>query len=319
LLGCGTVFKITPQGGLTTLYSFCSQTSCADGDNPFSGLVQGTDGNLYGLTSSGGDPSCRPGEGCGTVFKITRGGTLTTLYSFHAVGLNPQYAPLVQGIDGNFYGTTVSGGHGAACTSLIGCGTAFKITPRGTLTTLYNFCSQTNCVDGESPFAPLVQATDGNLYGTTNEGGASNSCRYGCGTVFKITPQGMLTTLHSFDLTDGESPNGGLVQDTNGPFYGTTNGGGTNYDGTVFSLAVGLGPFVESVPTSGKVGAAVTILGSKLTGATSVTFNGTRATFTVVSSTEITTMVPTGATTGKVQVTKPVGTVTSNVAFHVLP
>jgi uncharacterized repeat protein (TIGR03803 family) len=122
-----------------------------------------------------------------------------------------------------------------------------------------------------------------------------------------------------FDGTDGENSGAGLVQATNGNFYGTTEDGGVNGDGTVFSLSVGLGPFVEAQPTSGKVGAAIKILGTKLTGATSVSFNGTAATFIVVSSSEIATTVPVGATTGKVQVTTPGGTLTSNVSFRVLP
>ena len=111
---------------------------------------------------------------------------------------------------------------------------------------------------------------------------------------------------------------GGLAQATNGAFYGTTSGGGTHNDGTVFSLSVGLGAFVETVPTSGKVGAKVIILGTDLKGATSVTFNGTVATFTVVKGSEITTTVPTGATTGRVNVTTPNKTLKSNVAFRVI-
>jgi len=171
--------------------------------------------------------------------------------------------------------------------------------------------------DGFEPVGGLIQATDGNFYGTTYLGGASDE-----GTVFKITSAGTLTTLHSFcsesGCADGGTPGGALVQGTNGTFYGATAGGGTNDDGTVFSLAVGLGSFVETLPTSGKVGAAVTILGTNLTGATSVTFNGKAATFTVVSSTEITTTVPTGATTGKVKVVTPSRTLSSNVSFRVL-
>jgi len=148
--------------------------------------------------------------------------------------------------------------------------------------------------------------------GTTIYGGGNNF-----GTVFRITSGGVLTTLHSFNSTDGTGPYGGLVQATNGKLYGTTSEGGTNNDGTLFSLAVGLGPFVETLPTSGKVGAKVMILGSHLTGATAVTFNGTAATFTVVSSTAINAAVPTGATTGKVQVTTPSGTLMSNVVFRI--
>jgi uncharacterized repeat protein (TIGR03803 family) len=164
-----------------------------------------------------------------------------------------------------------------------------------------------------------VQATDGNFYGTTRDGGANSA-----GTIFEITAGGTLTTLYSFysqsGCADGEEPQGGLVQGTDGNFYGTTSsGGGTNSYGTVFSLVTGLGPFVETLTTSGKVGAAVKILGNNLTGATSVTFNGTSAIFTIASSTEITTTVPSGATTGKVEVTTPSATLTSNANFRVTP
>jgi uncharacterized repeat protein (TIGR03803 family) len=142
-------------------------------------------------------------------------------------------------------------------------------------------------------------------------------------SVFEVTapPGSTLTTLYSFcpvtPCTDGTGPLAGLMQATDGNFYGTTDGGGAYGDGTVFSLSVGLGPFVKTVPTSGKVGTAVTILGNNLTGTTSVTFNGTAAAFTVVSSTEITTAVPKGATTGEVQVTTASGTLSSNVPFRV--
>ncbi len=191
----GTVFKITPSGALTSLYSFCAQANCADGAMPYAGLVRGSDGNFYGTTLEGGsNTGCSLGSGsCGTVFKITPGGTLTTLYSFCAQagcadGGNP-YAGLVQASDGNFYGTTFERGAN-------GYGTVFKITPAGTLTTLYSFCSQTNCADGQYPYAGLVQATDGNFYGTTSAGGAG--AYHQGGTVFKITPSGTLTTLYSF-------------------------------------------------------------------------------------------------------------------------
>jgi uncharacterized repeat protein (TIGR03803 family) len=353
--GLGTVFKITAGGTLTTLYNFCFQTSCADGDNPNAGLVQGSDGNLYGTTQAGGGvndsgtvfkitPSgtlttlysfCSQGgvcidgaypsavllqatdgrfygttaqggsNGLGTVFKISAGGTLTTLHSFNGTDGDFPATALVQATNGKFYGTT--GGGGAAT-----YGTVFKMTPGGALTTLYSFCSNTNCTDGANPQAGLIQATDGNIYGTTYDGGANND-----GTVFKITAGGTLTTLHSFAGTDGSNPDGGLLQATNGTFYGTANLAGANSDGTVFSLAAGLGPFVETRPTSGKVGAKVIILGTNLTGATNVTFNGTAATFKVVSKSEIKTTVPTGATTGTVEVKTPKKTLKSSVAFRV--
>ena len=130
-----------------------------------------------------------------------------------------------------------------------------------------------------------------------------------------------LTILHSFagSATDGANPIAGLVQGTNGDFYGTTFLGGSYDGGTVFSFSVGLGPFVEAQSTSGKVGATVKILGTDLTGASSVTFNGTAAKFTVVSSSEIKTAVPRGATTGIVEVATPGGTLMSNVTFTVQP
>ena len=305
--GNGTVFSITAGGTLTTLHTFHG----TDGSWPFGALVQGTDGNFYGATWLGGTGGCA--EGCGTVFKITPSGTLTTLHSFDLTDGYEPYAGLVQSTNGNFYGTTFYGG-------AKGDGTVFEITPTGTLKTLYSFCSQSGCADGSLPAAGLVRATDGNLYGTTSQGGAYLSiCLYdnepaGCGTIFEITPSGTLTTLYSFNGPDGDLPYGTLVQDTNGELYGTTQLGG-NF-GSIFSLSVGLKPFVETEPTSGAVGTAVNILGSNLTGATSVTFNGTPAVFTVVSRSLITTTVPAGATTGTVEVVRPNGKGLSNVPFH---
>ena len=147
-------------------------------------------------------------------------------------------------------------------------GTIFKITPSGQLTTLYSFCAQINCPDGQNPSAGLVQGTDGNLYGTTAYGGG-NGCSGGCGTVF--------------------------------------------------SLSVGLRPFVETLPTSGQVGTMVSILGTNLTGASHVSFNGVPAKFTVVSISEIRTAVPVGATSGKVKVRTPSGTLMSNLDFRLIP
>ena len=156
-------------------------------------------------------------------------------------------------------------------------------------------------------------------------GGANGTCSsgQGCGAIYRIAA-GKQTTLYNFcsqtNCSDGEAPlTGALLQATNGNFYGTTRYGGANAVGTLFSLSVGLGPFVETRPTSAKVGVKVIILGNKLTSATSVSFNGTTATFKVVSGTEITATVPTGATTGAVQVKVPSGTLKSNVAFHVNP
>jgi len=308
----GTIFKITKNGSLTTLYNFCSQVGCTDGESPYAALIQATDGNFYGTTFTGGGP------GYGTAFKITPAGTLTTLYSFCLqVGCTDGALPvagLIQATDGNLYGTTSAGASGTT-----NAGTVFKITPSGTLTTLYNFV---NDGGGTVPVAGLVQGTDGNLYGAAATGGADES-----GTLFKITTSGTLTTLYNFCsqfqggiCTDGEFPSASLVQDTNGNFYGTTQNGGSVYSaGTVFSLSMGLGPSVATLPTSGQVTTAVKILGTDLTGATSVTFDGTEASFKVMSDSEITTKVPKGAITGPVQVVTPGGKLTSNVNFRVTP
>jgi uncharacterized repeat protein (TIGR03803 family) len=313
----GTVFNITSGGKLTTLYSFCLQTNCTDGRYPQGELVQATDGSFYGTTGAGGT------IGEGAVFEITSSRNLTTLYSFcHdfpqcSDGKNPA-AGLIQATDGNFYGTTVNGGSSSNC--VFGCGTVFKITPKGLLTTLHSF----DKTDGFYPYAGLVQGTDGNFYGTTVYGGSSSKCgQDGCGTVFKITAKGALTTLHGFDDTDGSYPYAGLMQATSGSFYGVTQGGGNLTGcggvgcGTVFSLSVGLRSFVTTRPTSGKIGASVIILGTNLAGTTSVHFNGTAAKFTVVSKSEIKTVVPVGATTGTVKVETPSHTLSSNVPFRV--
>ena len=194
--------------------------------------------------------------------------------------------------------------------------TIFKITPDGTLTTLDTSCQ---------PEAPLIQGSDGNLYGTTYTGGNSNtSACYavfsaGCGTVFKIGTGNALTILHNFDLTDGDLPTGGLLQATSGAFYGTSSIGGANSEGTLFRLTGQLGPFITFVLPVSKVGKTAEILGQSLTGTTAVTFNGVPATsFSVVSDTYLTAVVPSGATTGPVVVTTPTGALTSNKNFQVI-
>jgi uncharacterized repeat protein (TIGR03803 family) len=338
-VGCGTIFEITPSGKLTTIHNFCSVSGCADEQFPTGTLVQGSDGYLYGTTYSG-NPGTPSGSGWGSVFKISTSGKLTTLHTFRCSGTpscqNGQTVPagLVQAADGSFYGTTSAGGANDSCVlvfgSQFGCGTVFNISPDGMLTTAYSFCSLSDCADGELPYSGLVIGTDGNFYGTTLSGYPGLPSY---GTVFQITPSGTLTTLHTFcsqsGCPDGTNPLAGLVQATNGSFYGTTSSvcgsviapcGVVNTNGTVFSLSLGLPPFVKTVPTSGKVGSTVTILGNSLTGTTSVTFNGTPATaFTVVSGVEIKATVPTGAITGTVQVVTPGGTLLSNVPFLLLP
>ena len=299
----GTVFKINVAGVLTTLHTFTG----SDGGSPF-GLMQATDGNFYGITPNGGS-----GLG-GTVFKMTPAGTLTTLVNFDENQGPARPSSLVQASDGNFYGTTTN------TNSQSPYGTVFQMTPSGSLSVLYSFCRRNlNCPQGTEPDA-VVQGTDGNLYGTTGYGGGHGS-RYGCGTLFQITTTGTLTTLHAFEnLTDGCGPGAPLLQATDGSFYGTTSGGGSNNGmGTIFNLNMALGPFVTTNPTSGKAGTKVGILGTNLKGATAVSFNGTAAKFSVVAKTTIVATVPVGATTGLVTVVTPSGTLTSNVPFQIAP
>lgn len=229
--GYGMVFAATSSGSLTTLHSFRFK----DGSTPVGGLIQANDGNFYGTTLYGGS------KGGGVVFRISAAGKFKMLYSFCSQkkcvdGANP-YTGLVQAKDGTFYGTTFAGGaHGH--------GTVFRITNGGTLTTLYSFCSQKKCADGADSIAGVIQATDGDFYGTTSKGGANN-----WGTIFQITSSGALTTLHSFcmkkNCTDGAEPSGGMLQATSGIFYGTTTYGGEYEQGTFYSLSLGL------VPTTG--------------------------------------------------------------------
>jgi uncharacterized repeat protein (TIGR03803 family) len=226
----GTVFTITPSGSFTSLYSFCAQANCVDGYGPFAGIIQGTDGNFHGTTFYGGV------MGEGTVFSMTPAGVVTTLYSFCSLanctdGAGP-YAGLVQGTDGNFYGTTFFGGANSE-------GSVFQMSPAGAIKTLYSFCAAANCTDGQGPRAGVVQGADGNFYGTTTEGGESE---FSGGTLFKVTPTGALTTLYIFcsqpNCTDGDFPEGALVQGQDGNFYGSTADGGTNNDGTIFALNI---------------------------------------------------------------------------------
>lgn len=296
--GYGTVFKITKAGALTTLHSFDDTT---DGYYPYTGLVQGTNGTFYGTTTGG------PGANFGTVFKITSTGTYTLLHTFiNSDGWEPE-GQLIQATDGNFYGTTVRGGADAL-------GEVFKISASGTFTLLHSF---TTVADGYEPTAGLVQASDGNFYGTTL-GGTD-----GEGNIFEITKLGVVTQLHSFSGddggSDGASPFGGLVQHTSGVLFGTTTGGGgAGGEGTVFSQNQALKAFVKTIPTSGKVGTSVTILGTNIGSATKVTFGGgATATVTTNTSTYITTKVPTGAKTGKVEVFSPGCTCSTLVNFTV--
>ncbi|MGA3008473.1 MAG: choice-of-anchor tandem repeat GloVer-containing protein [Opitutaceae bacterium] len=201
--GDGAVYKMTPAGVFTTVYSF----SGPDGANPFRGLIQGSDGNFYGMTGNGG------ANNDGTVFKMTPAGVLSTLAAFNGANGASPLAVLVQGTDGNFYGTTSDGGSA-------GDGTVFKVTPKGVLTVLASFTG----INGASPEAGLVQGADGNFYGTTVNGGANND-----GVIFRITPAGVLTTLVTFKGPNGRQPYAALTLANDGNFYGATDSGGSTY------------------------------------------------------------------------------------------
>ena len=351
--GAGTIFKMTPDGTLTTLYSFCALENCSDGSHPYTGLIQASGGNLYGTAFSGGANTY------GTIFKISPDGVFTTLHSFDGLDGEFPYTGLIQAMNGNFYGTTSGGGaagpaagHGTVykmnlagtvtrlhsfretdgdspyaglvhsngnlfgTTQLGGAnnaGTIFEIARDGTLTTLHSFDS----TGGEEPYGGLIQGSDGNFYGTTLKGAA------GYGSVFSFNPEGTTSTLHSFAETDGSEPQGGLMQATDGTLYGTTVSGGVNglpggY-GTVYRLSLGLRPFLKLLPTSGAAGSTVKILGTNLTSATGVAFNGVAAPFTIISPSLIVATVPAGVTTGQVRVATADGPLSSNTAFLVLP
>lgn len=313
----GTLFELTPAGQFNLLYTFCSLSNCADGSWPIA-LVQTADGTLYGATEGGGT------KGLGTLYSFSPRGILTTLHNFTGKDGSTPYN-LILGADANLYGTTNGGGGNGQCVPS-GCGTIFRFNRAGQLAKLYTFCSQSNCTDGVIP-TTLLQASDGNLYGATLEGGDQTCGQYyleGCGTLFQLTSAGTLNTLHTFELTDGENPNV-LVQDTDGSFYGATLNGGdmnaidcTSYGcGTIFNLSTGLAPFVTLTRSSGRVGQSGGILGRGLTGTTGVFLNGTPSSFTVLSDTVIQATVPAGATSGFVTVQTPSGTLTSNVQFQV--
>jgi uncharacterized protein (TIGR03437 family) len=240
--GCGTIFKVTPGGSGTILYTFDQ----AHGSSPAGSLVEGADGNFYGVTSSGGTSTNCIG-GCGTIFKVTPQGSLTSLYSFNLTTDAATPGGLILGADGNFYGTAASGGPGGYCPSsdptliLKGCGIVFKITPAGTLTTIYEFEGMS---DGALP-AGLIQAKDGSFYGVASSPNNTND-----GSIFKLTSAGVLTTVVVFNGTNGAFPNT-LVQVSDGDFYGTSSGeGGILENGVPTQLSIG-GTLFELTPATG--------------------------------------------------------------------
>ncbi len=225
--GIGAIYKVTTNGFQTTLYTFKTNFNKWNGANPYGSLVSGSDGNLYGVANGGGT------NNQGTIFELTTNGLFTVLYSFgmttnaqgYALDGSGPVGGMVQGWDGNLYGTTLSGGTN-------NLGTIFQFSTNGTLTTLHSFSGNGANDDGASPYlAPLVEGADGVFYGTTYAGGTNNY-----GTIFRVTADGAFTTLFEFNYADGEGPWAGLSFGTDGDLYGTTSDGGASGYGTVFQI-----------------------------------------------------------------------------------
>lgn len=227
LQGCGTVYRISKDGTETVLHAFAG--GC-DGAYPHSGLVSDASGNMYGTTQTGG--TCNSEDGFGTVYKIAPDGTESVLYAFqnNGDGLIPSGGLALDSV-GNLYGTASDG---STCGSF-GCGVVFEVTPQGAETVLYAFQGGS---DGAGPFGGVIRDNAGNLYGTTFTGGGTGCNGFGCGTVFKLAPNGTESVLYAFQGgSDGEAPTTGVVEDSAGNFYGTTIAGGTGVEGTVFKVA----------------------------------------------------------------------------------
>jgi len=348
--GQGNIFKMTPAGVVTVLHQFKQDGS--EGSSPYAPPVQGRDGAFYGTTQVGGN-------GQGTIYRMTSTGAFSVLRKLDGQKAGEPMAPLIVGKDGNFYGTALRGGFSSAG----GVGTVFKMTPAGAISVVYSF----DGTHGIRPHGPLVQGTDGNFYGTTQSGGEFNR-----GTVFKLTPKGVITTLHSFggDLSDGIEPTAGLVQGSDGIFYGATPSGGafdgqgtlfsvtpagaysvlyrfsvggvepfqplstpflhtngriygltlwgSNGPGAIYSLAVGAPQFIRPVPEAAQRGTSIGLLGP-LSGTTKATFNDLNASFSGTGGTFRTAVVPAGAATGLIKATTTGGTRQTLKPFLQLP
>jgi uncharacterized repeat protein (TIGR03803 family) len=225
------------------LYDFCSKANCADGFQPFGGLVEDASGNLYGTTYQGGSGSACLPLGCGgAVFKLDSAGIYTILHNLcseaNCADGWSTYATLIRDGSGNLYGTTLRGGAHHTDPNGNGGGVVFKLDAASNYTVLYSFCSQANCTDGYLPYAGVIEDASGNLYGTTTSGGAN-----GHGTVFKLDSVGNYTVLHSFcsqtNCADGGIPETGLTIDASSNLYGTATTGGANGYGTLFKLGSG--------------------------------------------------------------------------------
>lgn len=290
----GTVYKIEKSGKYSVLHLFTT----TDGSGPDAPLVQGSDGYFYGTTRSGGQ------YGFGTIFRITSTGDFKVLYHFDRTHGSYPDAALIQARDGNFYGVASGGGS-------LDDGVVFKMTPGGTVTVVYDFSLTAS--DGFRPVGGLVEATDGNFYGTLEFGGAGTE-----GSLYRLTRAGVFTKLRDFRTQTGSYPLSTLLQHTSGKLYGITDDGGTYGSGVIFEYDAGLGPFVTFLNVYGQVGATVDILGQYFAaGTTTVYFNGVPAQNPTITPTYIKATVPAGATTGFITVTTTKGTLKSNKPFVV--
>jgi uncharacterized repeat protein (TIGR03803 family) len=347
--GFGVIYRITSSGVFTQLYNF---TGGLDGKNPSNQLLQASDGNLYGLTSTG-------------LYRYIIGGGVTTIFTIPTDPIASITAPLIQSADGALYATFpyLYTSFGSSCGSIV------KFSLQGAILSEFDFSCNT-LIQGQYPYSAVVQATDGSLYGTTNSGGTSGEyygtafklnsslkafkvlhnydfasgrfCFAGLvqgtdgnlygvtadggaypfpGVMYELTPSGIYTSFMTLPDHQEDWPNWSLIQHTDGKFYSTTeSGGNATYYGTVYSFDNGLEPFITFVVPQGKSGTYAQILGQGFTGTTRVTFNGTVATsIKILNDTFMMALVPPGATTGPVVVTTPNATLMSNKNFRVTP
>lgn len=316
--GYGEVFKLTSSGTLTVLYNFQGIPG-NDGEYPEGPLTLGTDGNFYGITNEGG--TVDTDSGAGTFYRISPSGQYKLLYTFPpsnlgGFGLYPA-AGVTEGTDGNYYGSTFTGG-------TYDEGTIFKITTAGKITYLHSFNPSTDNAD--APYYPLTLGSDGNFYGV---GDSYASGGYGAESLYQITSKGKYTDIyHGFGTPDncenintqGCLPSSPLFQHPSGVFYGLTQQGGPNGTGTFYSFSTGLKPFALLQLPLGTVGSTLGIWGTNLTTTESVSFGGTTAaSFNAVSDTFMSVTVPSGALTGTVSVTTSSATLNSTMSFYIVP
>jgi uncharacterized repeat protein (TIGR03803 family) len=285
------VYKIDTSEHYSVLHLFTT----TDGRGPSVQLVQGADLNFYGTTSSGG------ANGLGTFYRISSTGDFAVLHDFTSAD-GGSAGSLTLASDGNFYGVNLGNND-------TNNGAIIRITPTGTVSILYTFAGGQ---DGSQPSGGVVQATDGNFYGTLNQEGAS-----GGGTIYRVTPAGVFTKLHDFWVSSGIYPEGTPLQHTSGKLYGFAYAGGDNDKGVIWEYDPGLAPFVTFLNVYGQAGAKVDILGQYFDSSSVVLFNGVPAQNPVIQSTYIEATVPVGATTGYITVTTSKGILTSNKPFVV--